>query len=115
MNSLKYFGLAITSAGTILPPDGSYEVLRHIDRNGYRKVVLKDRRMVGMLCAGDIERSGILLSLIREKTDVSDFKNKLVACEFNLASLPEHVWRPKLALQGVVLQTSRCKTGEAER
>jgi NAD(P)H-nitrite reductase large subunit len=97
MNALKYFGINIVSAGLVAPPDDDYEELVY-QRNGvYRKVVIKDGRLTGLIYAGDIEKSGIVYNLMKDGTDVSEFKKALVADDFGLASLPETIRREHLA------------------
>ena len=53
---------------------------------------------VGMVFVGDIEKSSIIYSLMKDKVNVEDFKHVLVAENFGLASLPEELWRPRLEL-----------------
>lgn len=98
MNSLKYFGLNITVAGMVNPPDDSYEVLSQKYNNSYRKVVLKDGLVVGMVFTGDIEKSGIIFALMKDGVNIDGFKQALVAEDFGLASLPEEIWRPQLEM-----------------
>ncbi len=106
MNSLKYFGLDAVSAGMVNPPDDSYEVLNERYDTTYRKVVLKDRLVVGMVFVGNIEKSGIVFGLMKDKVNVDGFKRELVARDFGLASLPEEIWRPWLEVppSGLVSQ-----------
>ncbi len=106
MNSLSYFGLDIVSAGMVTPPDESYEVLSKRYDNIYRNVVLKDGFVVGMVFVGNIEKSGIAFSLMKEKINVSGFKHELVTDNFGLASLPEEVWRSRLEMPLSGLVTS---------
>jgi NAD(P)H-nitrite reductase large subunit len=98
MNSLKYFGLDVVSAGIVTPPNDSYEVLSKKYSNIYRKVVLKDGLVVGMVFVGNIEKSGIVFGLMKDKINVDSFKQELLAYDFGLASLPEEIWRPKLEM-----------------
>ena len=98
MNSLKYFGLDVVSAGMVNPPDDSYEVLSQNYDGNYRKVILKDRLVVGMVFAGNIEKSGIVFNLIKDKINVDGFKQELVTEDFGLASLPDEIWRPQLEM-----------------
>jgi NAD(P)H-nitrite reductase large subunit len=99
MNALSYFGLAIVSAGLQEPGDGpEYEVLASSDGDAaYRKVVLRDGRVAGLTFVGDIERSGIVFGLMRDGTDVSGFKEALVAPDFGMTSLPRELRRELLA------------------
>lgn len=94
MNSLDYFGLDISSAGTVAPPDlDSYEVLSREVDGKYRKVVLKDDLLMGMVFVGDIEKSGIIFGLMRDRAKVSSFKQALLDDDFGLASLPRELWQ----------------------
>jgi NAD(P)H-nitrite reductase large subunit len=96
MNSLKYFGLHIVSAGLVIPPDNSYEVISSRENNNYRKVIIKNGKLEGLVFAGDIEKSGIVYNLMKDGVNVDGFKKVLVADDFGLASLPENTWRSKI-------------------
>jgi len=104
MNALSYFGLAIVSAGLQEPGDGpGYEVLTSSNGDAaYRKVVLREGRVVGLTFVGDIEKSGIVFGLMRDGTHVSTFKEALVTPDFGLTSLPAEVRRelPELIVPG---------------
>jgi NAD(P)H-nitrite reductase large subunit len=89
--------MAITSAGMITPPDNSYEVISHKNERAYKKVILKDGLLAGMVFAGDIEKAGIIFGLMRDKVNVADFKQALVADDFSFLSLPEKLWHERLA------------------
>jgi len=106
MNSLKYFGLPVISAGMVNPPDNSYELLSKRYDHNYKKVVLKDGLVVGMVFVGDIEKSGIVFSLIKDRVNAESFKQALVAQDFGLVSLPEEIWRPRLEMSPLVLASS---------
>jgi hypothetical protein len=49
-----------------------------------------------MVFVKDIEKSGMIFSLMRERVDVSSFKQALLADDFGLAYLPEELWRERL-------------------
>ncbi len=98
VNSLKYFGLDIVSAGIVTPPDDSYEVLQREYDHIYRKVILKDGLVVGMVFLGNIEKSGIVFSLMKDRINVDGFKQELLSDNFGLASLPEEIWRSRLEM-----------------
>ncbi len=96
LNALKYFGINIVSAGMVASPDAGTEMLT-FKRNGiYRKAVIKNGKLSGFIFAGDIGKSGILYNLMKDGIDVTDFKERLVADDFGLASLPEAIWRERL-------------------
>ena len=96
MNALKYFGINIVSAGMVTPPDDSYETLINRYDGIYRKVIIKNGKLAGLVFAGDIEKSGIVYNLMKDGVNVSGFKEVLIADDFGLASLPESVWKDRL-------------------
>jgi NAD(P)H-nitrite reductase large subunit len=98
MNAVKYFGINILSAGMVVPPDDSYDSISEKHGDVYKRVILKDDKITGMIFAGDIEKAGIVYNLMKDAVDVNGFKDTLVADDFSLASLPERVWRTKLAV-----------------
>jgi NAD(P)H-nitrite reductase large subunit len=100
MNSFNYFGLPIISAGIVEPPDmSSYKVLQSPLTNGgaYQRIVLQDNRVVGMVFVGDIQSAGIVIGLMRNKTDVRGFQRPLVSSGLSLASLPRELRQAMLA------------------
>ena len=107
MNSLNYFGVDITSAGMPTAPDEEgYEVTSKQDGSTYQKIILKDNIIVGMIFVGNIEKSGIIFGLMRDRINVESFKQSLLADDFGLAFLPRSSWQgqleapPELILQG---------------
>jgi NAD(P)H-nitrite reductase large subunit len=114
INSIRYFGLNIVSAGMVTPPDDSYEIISERHEDIYRKVVLKEGRIAGLVFAGDIEKSGIIYNLMKERINVEAFKQVLVADDFGLASLPEEIWRPRLAIPASLLASSVSSVEEPE-
>ncbi len=85
-------------AGILNPPDNSYEILRKRSGDAYRKIVLKDGYVVGLEFVKVIERAGIVFGLMKDKVNVSKFKNVLIADDFGLASLPEELGRTRLEI-----------------
>jgi NAD(P)H-nitrite reductase large subunit len=98
MNALKYFGVNIVSAGMVSPPDDSYQVLIKRGDRIYKKVIIKDGKIQGLVFAGDIEKAGIIYNLMKDRVKVGAFKETLVADDFGLASLPEKLWRERLQI-----------------
>lgn len=106
INAMKYFGVNIVSAGIVTPPDDGYEVIMERHGDIYKKVVLQDGLIVGLVFAGDIEKSGIVYNLMKDRVNVDSFKEALVADDLGLASLPEEIWRAKLAIPPPELTSS---------
>jgi len=91
MNSVEICGLATISAGITSPPEGQgYQVLTKLDpkTRNYRKLVLKDGRLVGYVLVGDVDRAGIITGLIKGRVEVKGLEEKLLAPDFGLISLP---------------------------
>jgi NAD(P)H-nitrite reductase large subunit len=114
MNAMKYFGVNILSAGMLNLPDDSYEVISKKHDDIYKKVVLKDGIIACMVFAGDIEKAGIIYNLMKEEVNVDSFKEALVADDFGLASLPEEIWRERLAVLPPELTSSAIPVEQPE-
>lgn len=112
MNSLKYFGLKIISGGLQTAPDDSYEVLKFGDGERYRKVILKDGRIVGATFVGAIDRAGIVLGLMRERIDVSAVKSALVSPNFGLIDMPAEWRRQRLYREYPTIQVEEAVSTE---
>ncbi len=106
MNSLNYFGFDITSAGMpTVPNDNGYETISKQEDNIYQKVILKGDLIMGMIFVGNIEKSGIIFGLMRDRVNVESFKQCLLADDFGLAFFPRALWQKRLApLSDIVLQ-----------
>lgn len=52
-------------------------------RNIYKKLVLKDNVIKGMLFVGDIENAGVVAALLKKREDVSEYKHKILQKGFN--------------------------------
>ncbi|HXZ30497.1 MAG TPA: FAD-dependent oxidoreductase [Dehalococcoidia bacterium] len=97
MNSLNYFGIDIASAGMPAAPDGdAYEVISKRGRGTYQKIILKDNTIVGMISVANIEKSGIVFGLMRDRVNVETFKQSLLVDNFGLAVCPRVLWQERL-------------------
>ncbi len=100
MNSVEVGGIPAISAGIMNPPsEEGFEVKRYLDRKKgiYRKMVIKDNRLVGFILIGAIDRAGVYTGLIREKIDVSPFKNRLLDLDFGYIDFPKDLRTYKLS------------------
>jgi NAD(P)H-nitrite reductase large subunit len=72
-NTLFVGGLRIIAGGVVKPPDDSYEVLaQHDPANGsYRRLVVHQGRLVGVILAGRVEAAGVYLQLIANQTPLA--------------------------------------------
>ena len=90
MNSIDILGLPTISVGITTEEGETYEVVSMLDEEepSYKKIVLKDDRVVGAIFLGDIDRAGIITGLIKEGIPVSSFKDLLLSEDFGVISLP---------------------------
>ena len=89
-NVIRIFDLDVMTAGLVNPPeDGTCQVLQNEDRrrNTYRKLVLRDGRLVGMAMVGQIDQGGVLTALIGSRTPVSGDPRRLLDPGFNVGRL----------------------------
>jgi len=101
LNSIGFFGLPLVTAGMSVPgEEDGYEVLvrQEPENQVYHKIILRDQRVVGLTAIGEIDRTGLITSLIREQVPVSGFKEELLNRDFGLVSLPRELRR--LHLEG---------------
>jgi NAD(P)H-nitrite reductase large subunit len=99
MNSLNYFGLDMATAGMVYPQDAARcEVLRRRNDGIYQKVILSDDLVVGMVFVGEIDKSGMVYGLMRDRVNVGAFKQKLLADDFGLIYLPKELRQQRLGV-----------------
>lgn len=103
MNSIGFFDLHMITAGTGVQEGESFEVYEQVQKgsNKYRKIIIKDNRIVGCIFLGDIDRAGILTNLIKEKIDIGTIKNEILSEGFGYITLPEDYRRQKMGNQAV--------------
>jgi len=85
MNSLEFFGLPTVSLGIFrLKETIGFQEIKKVDAklSIYKKLILKNNCLVGAVLVGDIKNSGVFLRLIKERIDVSTFKDKLLQENF---------------------------------
>jgi NAD(P)H-nitrite reductase large subunit len=68
-NTVNFFGLLTLSLGAIAPQEGD-EVLVREDRNNYRKLILRDGAVAGVILQGEIGGSGFWQHLIKNKIKI---------------------------------------------
>jgi nitrite reductase (NADH) large subunit len=78
--SLKITGVNVFSAGALAAGDAAdEEVMLHDARRGiYKKLVLRDGRIVGSVLYGHVADGPWYLQLMRDKADVSAFRDQIV-------------------------------------
>ncbi|MBI5187092.1 MAG: NAD(P)/FAD-dependent oxidoreductase [Nitrospinae bacterium] len=92
LNALQFGGLQVVSYGFVRDEEKA-EVLKDRDHQGnrYKKIILKDGRISGVILLRHIERAGLFRYLIENKTVVEGFKENLMLWNFGVAHLPKDV------------------------
>jgi NAD(P)H-nitrite reductase large subunit len=105
MNSIDMFGIPTISVGMTQGAENGFEILQQLDRKkeSYRKIILRDGVIVGAIFVGEIDRAGIYTGLIRERIDVSRFKDILLCEDFGLISLPKEYRKHLVRGEGIFL------------
>ena len=90
MNSIEFFGLPLISMGIF---DGEGETMSYLDKGKgiYKKIVIRQGRLIGAVFVGSIAKSGLYLRLIKEKADISKIKDDLLDENLNYAKIAELV------------------------
>ncbi len=89
MNSAEFFGLPIISTGLVRPQTPEYEIhSRSSERRGtFKKVVLLEDVLVGLVMVGEIRNAGVYKLLIQRKVNVASVKDRLLDSNFGFASV----------------------------
>lgn len=90
MNSISFPGIDLISFGIVRHrEDKDYEIMvdHRPKENVYKKVVLKENKIKGLVLVNKIDNAGVLLSLLGRKMDVSDFKSDLLSDRFSYANI----------------------------
>ena len=88
--SLKITGVDVFSAGALMAEGGDDDeiTLRDDNRGLYKKIVVRDCKLVGAVLYGDVADGQWYLGLMRDKTDISEMRDKLVFGRAFAESLP---------------------------
>ena len=87
MNSLDFYGLPVISMGVTRPEGDGFQQIDRRTKETYRKLALKDGRIVGAILVGQVQRAGILTTLLKKKIKVSDYLPFLMSDQLNFADL----------------------------
>lgn len=97
INSIGFFDIHMMTGGIVNPKEDC-EVLKRLerDRKIYRKICLKDGRILGFIFINSFDRTGMIVDLMKNKVDVSGFKERLLLDNFGFLDLPKEVRREKI-------------------
>ncbi|MGN0372324.1 MAG: NAD(P)/FAD-dependent oxidoreductase [Enterocloster sp.] len=85
-NTCSFFGLPMLSVGSAGADGDNYTILTQITPTKYKKLILRDERVVGALFQGDIAGTGIWQYLIKNQIDISGVEKSL----FNISIADFH-------------------------
>jgi nitrite reductase (NADH) large subunit len=76
-NAIRLRDVPLISMGLVKPDEKDFEVIVELDKesNVYKKIVLKDNKVKGMIFLGDVKTGNIIADYIRKDKDVSDIKH----------------------------------------
>ncbi len=108
--SLKITGVDVFSAGALMAEGESDDeiTLRDDNRGLYKKIVVRDGKLVGAVLYGDVADGGWYLGMIRDKTDISELRDKLVFGRAFAESLPGGKTGPDVAAMADDAQICGC-------
>ncbi len=97
MNSIEFFKVSTISMGVTNPRDPSmYDIMTYqdIENYQYRKMVMdKDGHLAGAVLVGAVDRAGIFSGLIRNRVDVTPYRDQLLNPEFGFIHLSPQMRR----------------------
>lgn len=87
--TLKIAGISLTSMGNILTEDKTVEHIKVKDpgKNIYKKLFIKEGKILGAIFLGDVKNALDIGKLMEKKTDVSNYKEKILDVDFDIKSL----------------------------
>ncbi len=93
MNSVDIFGVPVITLGMSNADEEADEVLSDVqpDDKIYRKLLLKDGRLLGGIFLTAIDRAGLYAGLMLDRTDVSGFTDTLLSEDFGWLSVPKAI------------------------
>lgn len=110
MNSIEFFKVSTISMGVTNPKDpDEYEIhtFQDVQNYQYRKIVLKNDCLVGAVLVGNVDRAGIFAGLIREKIDMSPFKENLLLPDFGFVKLSKDIRTRLFGPQGKIVDMEK--------
>jgi len=99
-NAVEFRDVPAIAIGLTQPEDvedRGYEVLTAYqpDRNLYKKLVLRDDVIVGLILVGEISQTGVYAALMRKKANVKKYKDRLLRPDFGYALVGQAWQEPR--------------------
>jgi len=87
MNSLDFYGLPVISMGVTRPDGNGFHLVQKKTKNTYRKLVLRDGRIIGAILVGQVQKAGIFTTLLKKRINVSEDIPLLMSHKLNFADM----------------------------
>jgi nitrite reductase (NADH) large subunit len=89
-NTLKIVGIDLTSMGLVAPEEPGYEEIKKVNReNGvYKKIVLKQGKIVGAIILGDTRNVASIKRLMDQGIEVTKWKDAMLEDNFDYRKIP---------------------------
>jgi NAD(P)H-nitrite reductase large subunit len=93
MNSIEILGIPSISMGMANAENDMQKNVKILkdynnERNFYKKIIVKEDKIIGVIMIGNIERAGIYAGLIKNKIDVSNIIENINREDFGIIQLP---------------------------
>jgi len=88
MNTADILGLPAINMGiTRIPADSGFITFDYESPGIYKRLIVKDGLLKGVILVGEVETAGLLHSLIRKKVNISSWVEQLIAPDFTYGKL----------------------------
>ena len=106
MNSIEIMGIPSISIGLNNLDDKISEGIKvfkefNPEKNLYRKVTIRDNRVIGAILVGNIERAGIYAGLISNDIDISGVAGNIAKEDFGIIQLPAEYRKHLVVGEGI--------------
>jgi len=105
-NSVEILGVPSISMGITNIEKGmgkGFEVFEEFEplKNFYRKIIVKEGKVIGAILIGNIERAGIYAGLINNKIDISNVVQNIAKEDFGIIQLPSDYRKHLVVGEGI--------------
>ena len=106
MNSIEILKIPTISMGITNPSEdmqGNIEIIKDFkpEKKTYKKIVMLDSKVIGIILEGNIDRAGIYGGLIKNRVDVSAIRENLIKEDFGIIQLPSDYRKHLVTGEGI--------------
>lgn len=100
MNSIGFFGFPMITAG-IYKGEGFAETISLDEENrSYKKLVYKGKKLVGFIILQDIDRAGMLTSILKKGIDITPLQENMIKSDFGYRHWPKELRKERMFARG---------------